>query len=133
MGNFCFYNGPKFLKLFVRVIYHILIYIQKNIVDLKTGFLIIFFRRFIEIKRAMHICNGDHISQWRKQENSDAISVRGCWNLINSVYTATTYRFSPHFFIFLLRLCCGQDDFVFYLSFNIKLFNGYFHVRLGGC
>jgi len=38
MGNF-FNNGPKILKLIVRVrIYHILINIYKNIVDLKTGF-----------------------------------------------------------------------------------------------
>jgi hypothetical protein len=39
MGNF-FNNGPKILKLIVRVrIYHILINILKTNVDLKTGFL----------------------------------------------------------------------------------------------
>ena len=39
MNNF-FNNGPKFFKLMIRVrIYHILINIQKKIVDLKTGYL----------------------------------------------------------------------------------------------
>ena len=45
MDNF-FNNGPKILKLIVRVrIYHILIYIEKKIVGLKIGFLRIFFCR----------------------------------------------------------------------------------------
>ena len=57
MGNF-FNNEPKILRLIVRVrIYHTLIYNyctsrQKN-VDLKTGFLRIFFWRFIEVKRTI--------------------------------------------------------------------------------
>ena len=55
MGNF-FNNGPKILKLIVRVrIYHILITSRKNIVNLKTGFLRILFWRFIEVKRTMHV------------------------------------------------------------------------------
>ena len=54
MGNH-FKNGPKILKLIVSVcIYHILIrHLEKKIVDLKTGFLRIFFGRFIEVKRTI--------------------------------------------------------------------------------
>jgi hypothetical protein len=50
MGNL-FNNGPKILKLIARVrIYHILIYIYKTIVDLKTGNTH-FSKTFIEVKR----------------------------------------------------------------------------------
>jgi hypothetical protein len=55
MGNF-FNNGPKILKLIVRVrIYHILITSRKKIVALKTGFLRIFFWSFIEVKRTITV------------------------------------------------------------------------------
>jgi hypothetical protein len=48
MGNF-FNNGPNILKSIVRVcIYHI--HLEKNVVDLKTGFLRNFFQTFIEVK-----------------------------------------------------------------------------------
>ena len=60
-------------------------------------------------------------------------SALGAAGILLTVYTSQQHiDFHRIFSSFLLRLCCGQDDFVFYLSFNIKLFNGYFHVRLGG-
>jgi hypothetical protein len=50
MGNF-FNNGPTFLKLIIRVrISYINKHLEKKIVDLKTGFLRIFFWKFIEVK-----------------------------------------------------------------------------------
>ena len=53
MGNF-FNNGRNFLKLIVRVrIYHKKYLSRKTIADLKTGFLRIFFWRFIEVKRTI--------------------------------------------------------------------------------
>ena len=51
MGNF-FNNEPKILRLIVRVrIYHTLICTVH--LDKKTGFLRIFFWRFIEVKRTI--------------------------------------------------------------------------------
>jgi hypothetical protein len=55
MGNF-FNNGPTFLKLIVRVrISYINKHLEKKIVDLKTGFLRIFFWTFIEVKWTIQI------------------------------------------------------------------------------